>query len=125
MWKQWWLLLLLNFVNFFFLITSPLAHGVRGLPYRGEALGVEAFYSDGTPMAYAKVKIYFDKEKIPFQTGVTDRNGRFLFAPDRKGTYQIIINDGEGHLLEMKISTKKVIFSSSRPHSTITQTLLD
>ena len=107
MFPRRWLLLLLSFVNLALLVfpSCPLAHGVRGHLYQGKALGVEISYSDGTPMSYARVKVYFDREKIPFQTGVTDRNGRFLFAPDRPGVYRVIVEDGEGHRLEMELKT--------------------
>jgi len=90
-----------------FFSSSPLAHGVRGHLYQGPYLGIEASYSDGLPMSYARVRVFFNREKIPFQTGVTDRNGRFLFAPDRKGPYRIVIEDGEGHRLEMELEAKE------------------
>ena len=102
----WSLLLLLSFIKFS-LAPLALAHGVRGTLYQGEVLAIEATYSDGAPMTYARVKVFFDGEKIPFQTGMTDRYGRFAFAPARKGLYRLIIEDGEGHRLEISLNSEK------------------
>ncbi len=115
MWKPWWPLLLLSCLNLVLVFaSSPLAHGVRGRFYQGPFLGLEATYSDGTPMSYARTKVFYDREKIPFQTGVTDRNGRFLFAPDRPGRYRVIVEDGEGHRLEMELTSQKAAQSPAK-----------
>ncbi len=106
--RPWWLLLLLSFLNLVLVLVSrPLAHGVKGRLYQGPYLGIEAFYTDGTPMSYARVKVFLEGKKIPFQTGITDPHGRFLFAPDPPGRYRLVVEDGEGHRLEIKLETKK------------------
>jgi hypothetical protein len=63
---------------------------------------VESEYDDGEPMGYADVEVYNPMEKIPFQSGRTDQNGRFLFFPDKKGDWKVIVNDGMGHQLVLK-----------------------
>ena len=73
------------------------AHGVSGVISEKKALLVTAEYDDGEPMSYGAVEILNLKEKLPFQSGRTDRNGRFLFLPDRAGEWQVTIKDGMGH----------------------------
>ncbi len=53
-------------------------------------------------MSYAAVEVYSPMGKIPFQSGRTDQNGRFLFFPDKKGEWKVIVNDGIGHQLVLK-----------------------
>jgi len=73
------------------------AHGVIGAIAEKKALLVTAEYDDGEPMSYGAVEIINLEEKLPFQSGRTDRNGRFLFLPDRAGEWQVTISDGMGH----------------------------
>ena len=63
---------------------------------------LESQYDDGEPMSYAEVEVYGPVEKIVFQSGRTDQNGRFLFLPDKVGEWKIIVNDGMGHQLVLK-----------------------
>ncbi len=89
------------------LMSSNLyAHGVAGRIIQG-GLGLEAEYSDGSPMAYCRVKVYLEGDRLPFQTGVTDKNGRFLIYPDPPGKYRIVITDGMGHRLEEELISDK------------------
>ncbi len=87
--------------------ASPLwGHRVGSRVIQG-GLGLEAFYGDGSPMAYCQVEVFRQGDKLPFQTGATDKNGRFLFFPDPPGSYRIVINDGQGHRLERTIATER------------------
>ncbi|CCK79111.1 hypothetical protein [Desulfobacula toluolica] len=79
-----------------------LAHGVRGRISSQKALMVESEYDDGEAMGYADVEVYSPMETICFQSGRTDRNGRFVFFPDKKGDWKVIVNDGMGHQLTLK-----------------------
>lgn len=78
------------------------AHGVEGIVDKG-GLAVTAVYDTGEPMSYAKVDISAPNAELPFQSGRTDRNGRFCFFPDTKGEWKMTINDEMGHQLEMVI----------------------
>ncbi len=86
----------------FLLSNSVLAHGVRGGISSQKAIMVESEYDDGESMSYAAVEVYGPMEKIAFQTGRTDQNGRFLFFPDKGGEWKVIVNDGMGHQLVLK-----------------------
>jgi antitoxin component YwqK of YwqJK toxin-antitoxin module len=85
------------------------SHGVLGKISSGEGLMVEAEYDDGEPMSYASIEIFDSEEKIPFQSGRTDRNGRFLFYPDKMGDWKVVVNDGMGHRLALKTNTDKTL----------------
>ena len=66
-----------------------------------------AEYDTGEPMSYAKVEISAPNSKLPFQSGRTDRNGRFCFFPDVPGTWRLVVNDEIGHRLELKVNVDK------------------
>lgn len=73
------------------------AHGVDGTIEPAEGYCVTVRYDDGEPMSYAAVEISPPDSDIGFQTGRTDRNGRFMFQPDGKGRWHVVVKDGMGH----------------------------
>lgn len=81
-------------------LISPLSlfsHGVDIILING-GTGVEARYDSGEPISHADVTVYSPGNgDEPFQIGVTDRNGRFLFFPDADGKWKVVVNDGTGH----------------------------
>lgn len=71
-------------------------------------IGIEVNYDDGTPMSYSEVKVYSPEDKeTEFQQGFTDKNGRFVFFPDVKGKWKIVVNDGMGHGIATNIFFEK------------------
>lgn len=78
------------------------AHGVRGKVGAG-GLVVTAQYDTGEPMSYAKVNISAPGAKLSFQSGRTDRNGRFCFFPDGPGDWKVVVDDEMGHRLEVTV----------------------
>lgn len=86
-----------------FLLPSPLfAHGVRGMVDEG-GLMVTAEYDTGEAMSYARVKISAPGARLTFQSGRTDRNGRFCFFPDVTGDWKMVVDDEMGHRLEVNV----------------------
>jgi len=81
--------------------SQALAHGTEGGIAVRQGLLVEAEYSDGEPMAYANISISRVGEDTPFQQGNLDRQGRFLFLPDKNGTWSVVVTDGMGHRLSL------------------------
>jgi nickel transport protein len=79
--------------------TAGWSHGVRGGVVRSDGYLVTAEYDDGEPMSYAAVEIKSPDSNIAFQTGRTDRNGLFMFRPDREGRWRIVVQDNMGHRL--------------------------
>jgi nickel transport protein len=85
------------------------AHGLRGKIISKTGILAEAEYDDGVPMSYASVEVFNLKESLPFQTGRTDRNGRFLFLPDNPGDWRVVVNDDMGHRIVLKTRIDKNI----------------
>lgn len=88
-----------------FLISWPFSgfcHGVSGSISSG-GVAITAEYDDGSPMSYAETEIKAPDSDLLFSSGWTDRNGRFCFFPDVKGIYQVVIQDGMGHRLQVDV----------------------
>ncbi len=79
------------------------AHAVEGTVAPARSLCAKFQFDDGDPMSYAEVTIRITGEKLPFQKGRTDADGRFCFYPRQAGTYQIKAADGMGHALELSV----------------------
>ena len=91
------IILTISIVFALFVPGSLYPHGVDILVIGGGS-GVEAKYDSGDPISHADVTIYSPgNEEEPSQTGVTDRNGRFLFYPDMDGVWKVVVNDWTGH----------------------------
>ena len=86
-------------------INAPysFAHGLEGTSEGSGGAVIRAVYDDGEAMSYAKVIVSAPDSKMVFQTGGSDRNGRFCFYPDVPGTWKVVMEDGIGHRLEMMI----------------------
>ncbi len=91
------------------LIPFPLyAHGVKGTIDRG-GICITAQYDTDEAMSYAKVTILPPGKGLDFQTGRTDRNGRFCFFPDGNGDWEVIVDDGMGHRLMVVVPVNQEI----------------
>lgn len=55
-------------------------------------------------MSWSEVKITAPDTGTVFQSGQTDRNGRFMFFPDGHGTWEVVIQDGMGHRLPLDVT---------------------
>jgi len=84
------------------------AHGVIGKVDAGGVV-VTSEYDTGEPMSYAKVKISAPGAKLTFQSGRTDRNGRFCFFPDGPGDWQVVVDDEMGHRLEVMVPVDETL----------------
>lgn len=92
---------LIIFSNIILLLPLLLyAHGVSGKINAGGIM-VSAQYDTGEPMSYARVKIIAPGARLIFQSGRTDRNGRFCFFPDTPGDWEVVVDDEMGHRLEV------------------------
>ena len=80
-----------------FMPLCVFAHGTLGSVDRASGILISASYDDGEPMSYAEVSIIVGDEPIPFQTGRTDKHGRFMVFPGSEGTCKAVIKDGMGH----------------------------
>jgi len=78
---------------------APLkAHQVQYQVGQGGVV-VEVWYEGvpPVPMKGAYVKVFPPEVGEEFQKGRTDARGRFCFFPDRKGKWEVLVNDGQGH----------------------------
>ena len=94
------------------------SHGVWGRTALETGILFEAEYDDGEPMSYAAVEVFIVNEELPFQTGRTDRNGRFLFLPDQPGDWKVVVKDEMGH----RLAVKTIIDEDMNPKKTGGQT---
>ncbi|MGK7925066.1 MAG: carboxypeptidase regulatory-like domain-containing protein [Spirulina sp.] len=83
------------------------SHGTD-LQYRSvEAIQIQATYDSGEPMTDARVTVYApDAPETPWLTGNTDKNGYFLFIPDRSlpGNWDIKVRQsGHGNITTIPI----------------------
>lgn len=89
------------------------AHSIETEVVTG-GIGILARYADGTPAAFAEAKVFAPGEDRPFQEGLTDREGRFLFLPPTSGTWRIVIDDGMGHAIEQSIQENSTLSERSK-----------
>lgn len=75
-----------------------IAHGVVYEIKNEKAVMIKIAYDDGGPMSYAAVKIFSPSDKrVEYQNGRTDKNGCFVFLPDKIGAWKITVDEGMGH----------------------------
>jgi nickel transport protein len=82
---------------FLLLPAMAAAHGVRTSVTGSPAAVVTVTHDDGTPLAFENVMILGPGDDAPYQTGRTDRHGRFSFVPDRAGAWRIRVTSADGH----------------------------
>ena len=111
--KEKLILLICVIVSVLVLTRNASPHGVLGKIIMQKGVLVEAEYDDGEPMSYSSTEIFDSEENLPFQAGRTDRNGRFLFCPDKSGDWKVIVNDGMGHRLALKTHIDKSLALST------------
>ncbi len=84
------------------------SHGVEGTVEAG-GLTVTAIYDSGEPISYGAVSIAAPGAELPFQSGRTDRNGRFCFFPDGAGEWTVVVDDEIGHRLALNVPVDEVL----------------
>lgn len=91
------------------LIIVPVGAFAHGTDYRlinNDAVAIAEFvYSDQTPMRYAEILVFSPgNDKVEFQNGRTDQNGRFAFLAETPGDWHVKVNDGMGHAVHATVS---------------------
>jgi len=84
------------------------AHGVTSKIDTG-GIVVSAMYDTGEPMDYARVTVSAPGANLKFQSGRTDRNGKFCFFPDVSGDWKVVVDDEMGHRLEVNVTVDKAM----------------
>jgi len=94
------------------------AHGTRGWMEERSGICLVAQYDDGEPMRFSEVLITASDGDGEFQVGRTDRNGLFLFSPDREGKWRLTVDDGMGHRLVLSktlTADDREVFTPTQP----------
>lgn len=81
------------------------AHDLQHTVTGAQAVVIKMFYVDNTPFAFEGYEIYREGEKLPFQVGRTDGQGRIAFLPDRAADWRVKAFSEDGHGLDFKLST--------------------
>jgi nickel transport protein len=84
------------------------AHGVTSKIDTG-GIVVSALYDTGEVMDYARVTVLAPDANLKFQSGRTDRNGRFCFFPDVSGDWKVVVDDEMGHRLEVNVTVDEAM----------------
>lgn len=107
---------------FFFLIMALMlssrlhAHGVTSKIDTG-GIVVSAMYDTGEAMDYSRVTISAPGANLKFQSGRTDRNGRFCFFPDISGNWKVVVDDEMGHRLEVNVTVDQAMVLRANPEN--------
>jgi len=81
------------------------AHDLQFTVSGSKAVVVKLFYVDNTPFTFEGYEIYREGDRLPYQVGRTDAQGRIAFLPDRAATWRIKAISEDGHGLDFKLST--------------------
>lgn len=93
-------------------LTSAVSHPAPGL------VTVLAIYGHDTPAKNTAVRVYSPNEEAKFQTGTTDRNGLFVFAPDKPGDWMVAIDDELGHQSQSTVTIDATLAPVTAPEPT-------
>ena len=85
------------------------AHSVEYRVARAESVVVALKTGPDEPFAAADYRVYRPEGGEPFATGITDRNGRIAFRPDRPGTWRVIVSDASGHGASIRIDVDEAL----------------
>lgn len=109
-----WIYLFSAFVWGMAVPFNAFAHGTDyRLLNKKAVVAAEFFYSDKTPMRYAEILVFSpENEKVEYQNGRTDQNGRFAFLPKTTGKWQIKVNDGVGHMVNAIVTVNSIILET-------------
>lgn len=103
----------------FLLISAwpALAHDLQYTVTGGQAVVIKLFYVNNTPFTFEGYEIYREGEKLPYQVGRTDSQGRIAFLPDRAATWRIKTISEDGHGLDFRLGTDAaaVLIGAEKP----------
>jgi len=99
-------------------LARPIAaHDLQYTVSSAQAVVVKLFYVDNTPFTFEGYEIFHAGEKLPYQVGRTDSQGRIAFLPDRAGDWRIkaISEDGHGLDFTLKSDAAAQVASPDKP----------
>ena len=81
------------------------AHDLQYTVSSTNAVVVQLVYIDNHPFAFEGYEVYRQGEKLPWQVGRTDSQGRIAFLPDRAGAWRVKAFSEDGHGLDFIVKT--------------------
>jgi nickel transport protein len=84
-------------------LTPVAAHTVSGRVLNGKAAIAEFRFSDGSPMAFADVKVFAPSKEL-WLAGRADGGGRFAFMPDSAGEWTLEAREAENHTARLTLT---------------------
>jgi nickel transport protein len=79
------------------LYASALCAHTVNFEVQQKGLAVRIFYGADDPSSYSEYEVFGPGDKLPHQTGRTDRNGFVSFVPDRQGVWKIKVLGESSH----------------------------
>ena len=79
------------------------AHTVGGRVLDGKAAIAEFRFSDGSPMAFADIKVFAPSKEL-WLAGRADGAGRFAFMPDNPGEWTLEAREAENHTARLALT---------------------
>jgi nickel transport protein len=83
--------------------SNAAAHTVNGRVLNGKAAIMEFRFSDGSPMAFADVKVFAPSKEL-WLAGRADGAGRFAFMPDNAGEWTLEAREAENHTARLTLT---------------------
>jgi hypothetical protein len=83
--------------------SGTAAHTVSGRVLNGKAAIAEFRFSDGSPMAFADVKVFAPSKEL-WLAGRADGAGRFAFMPDKAGEWTVEAREAENHTARLAVT---------------------
>jgi nickel transport protein len=86
------------------LVTPVHAHDLQHSTTSAQAVVLRLTYTDAKPFAFEGYEVYRQGDKLPYQVGRTDAQGRVAFLPDRAGAWRVKVFSEDGHGLDIALS---------------------
>lgn len=88
-----------------FLSAPVCAHDLQYTTTSAQAVVLRLTYTDAKPFAFEGYEVYRQADKLPYQVGRTDGQGRVAFLPDRAGAWRVKVFSEDGHGLDVSLQT--------------------
>jgi nickel transport protein len=82
------------------------AHDLQYSVGDGQAVVVRLHYIDDKPFTFESYEVYRAGDKLPYQVGRTDSQGRIVFLPDNPGDWRVKAISEDGHGLDFTLTTE-------------------
>jgi nickel transport protein len=84
------------FMSALFSVSSLEAHTVN-YQVQQQGMAVRIFYAPDDPASYSEFEVFGPGDRLPHQTGRTDKNGFACFIPDRQGVWKVKVLGESSH----------------------------